>query len=518
MKAERRWRFRTGIVAMLATGALLGLSPCAADELHAYSLDLSQTTVSGISSGAFMAVQFGTAHAATVSGVAATAGGPYFCAGCDSWAGSGVGRVMARCMQGDPAYPAQPITDGDLHDMHAAARAWSARGLNDDVVNLKRQRVWMFHGYNDGIVKRPVSDALQTWYEGFVPAAQIFYKNELRAAHAQISASCADGLAAACNACATTGGTFINSCPDGAAGAPTYDAAGAALQLFYGPLERRSSAALKGQVRAFDQRPYIQRGGKPLNPIRASMAETGYLYVPAECAAGEACRLHVAFHGCEQQAELIGKDFVTSAGFNEWADANRIVVLYPQTAATSAVPITPFNPQGCWDWWGYTDFGYDMPGHFATRDGVQISAVWRMVEQLASGAPGRIASAATPMPELRVIDRAADQVALAWTPVAGSAGYRIYRGEGEHAGAGSFMRAVTAVTVDGPSWVDRGLKPQTIYRYLVRSVDASGAEGASSAQVMVSTGATPPACDPYFSLAKDRVVGRDNKPTNAVCP
>jgi poly(3-hydroxybutyrate) depolymerase len=76
MKAEGRWQFRTGIVAMLAAGTLLGLSPCAADELPAYSLDLSQTTVSGISSGAFMAVQFGTAHAATVSGVAATAGGP----------------------------------------------------------------------------------------------------------------------------------------------------------------------------------------------------------------------------------------------------------------------------------------------------------------------------------------------------------------------------------------------------------------------------------------------------------
>lgn len=518
MTGFARWfgRWLIGAAAVLyLPGGVVGLQ---AAELPSFSLDPEQTTVSGISSGAYMAVQFGTAHASAVSGVAATAGGPYFCAGRDSWAGSGVGKVMARCMQGDPSYPAQTITAANLDDMHAAARAWAARGLNDSTDHLGHQRVWLFHGYNDGIVKRPVVDALQTWYESFVPASQVFYKNELPAAHAQISASCPDGDGATCNACSTTGGTFINRCADGAVGAPSYDAAGAALQLFYGPLTRTPSATLKGQVHEFDQRPFIQRGGTPLTPIRASMAETGYLYVPAECAAGEACRLHVAFHGCQQQAELIGKNFVIHAGFNEWADANRIVVLYPQTAATSAVPITPFNPQGCWDWWGYTDFGYDMPGHYATRDGVQISAIWRMVEKLASGGAVRVSPVATPMPDLRVIDRSADQVALAWTPVAGAAGYRIYRGEGADAGVGGVMHAVTAVTVDGPSWVDRGLQPQTTYRYLVRAVDAGGTEGASSSQLGVSTGATPPACDPYFSLAKDRVVGRNNRPTSAVCP
>ena len=58
--------------------------PLQAAELPAFSLDPDQITVSGISSGAYMAVQFGTAHASAGSGVAATAGGPYFCAGRDS--------------------------------------------------------------------------------------------------------------------------------------------------------------------------------------------------------------------------------------------------------------------------------------------------------------------------------------------------------------------------------------------------------------------------------------------------
>lgn len=61
------------------------------------------------------------------------------------------------------------------------------------------------------------------------------------------------------------------------------------------------------------------------------------------------------------------------AGFNEWAEANRLVVLYPQAKASRMAPL---NPLGCWDWWGYTDEDY------ATRDGAQIKAVQAMVDRL----------------------------------------------------------------------------------------------------------------------------------------
>ncbi len=503
----------TVLVAMLGPVAWVG----AASPLPAYKLDLGQTTVSGISSGAFMAVQFGVAHSATVSGVAATAGGPYFCAGKDSWAGSAVGNAIARCMQGDPSYPAKPITAGDLSNMKASARAWAGRGLIDGIDNLARQHVWLFHGYNDGIVKQPVNDALQAWYGDFVPAAQLFNKDTLRAAHAQISTSCTGAAATGCNPCATTGGTFINACPTGNAGSPLYDAAGAALQLFYGPLTRTAGAELHGQLLEFDQTPYVQRDGKPLSPVRAAMADTGYLYVPATCAAGQPCRLHVAFHGCMQHAGKIGKAFVTGAGFNEWADANRIVVLYPQATDTIPVPLLPsrpLNPQGCWDWWGYNDFGYDMTGHYATKDGVQIAAVWRMVQQLASGGSASVEAAAGAAPLARVIDASAKQVALAWTPVAGATGYRVYRG----AGTGGALQAITASAVTAPSFVDGGLAPASAYRYVVRAVNAAGTEGAASAPVEAKTATAPPACDPYFSLLKNQPVDAHNRPTNAVCP
>ncbi|WP_235580933.1 hypothetical protein [Pseudorhodoferax sp. Leaf265] len=45
----------------------------------------------------------------------------------------------------------------------------------------------------------------------------------------------------------------------------------------------------------------------------------------------------------------MGRTVVDGGGFNRWADTNRLIVLYPQVARSGA---SPFNPKGCWDWWG----------------------------------------------------------------------------------------------------------------------------------------------------------------------
>jgi poly(3-hydroxybutyrate) depolymerase len=110
------------------------------------------------------------------------------------------------------------------------------------------------------------------------------------------------------------------------------------------------------------------------------------VYLPAACARAERCRVHIALHGCRQGQSWIpltpptegglqfGTTFVRHAGYNDWADANRIVVLYPQ-----AVSIPFVNPNGCWDWWGYTG------DHYADRQGVQIRALRAMVDRLGGG-------------------------------------------------------------------------------------------------------------------------------------
>ena len=38
------------------------------------------------------------------------------------------------------------------------------------------------------------------------------------------------------------------------------------------------------------------------------------------------------------------------AAIAEWADGNRLIVLFPQVKATATASI----PAACWDWWGYT--------------------------------------------------------------------------------------------------------------------------------------------------------------------
>ena len=572
MKLE--WNIAAGLTSLCLGGSALAADATPPQALPKLRIDLAETTVSGISSGAYMAVQMGVVKSRLVRGVAATAGGPYMCA-TNGDVGSSTAAV-SRCMQGDPMMP--PAATDRLVDASDGTFTYSfqgkaqrdvermARGQRiDPLGGIGRQAIWVFHGYNDGIVKLPVSQALVGWYTGRhpngrsasgmtarLPASQVFHKDDLNAGHAQISTACTGSH---CNPCDVQGGAFINSCPLPAQ-AP-YDAAGSALQMFYGRLTRTGTDSLGGRFLSFGQQPYLKLiDGK--TPVKASdeiaMGEEGYLYVPKACEDGSTtCRLHIAFHGCMQSATDMGRVtgrrdyFARNAGVNEWADQNRIVVLYPQAMPTNAVSGTalsaavnpmsaprdalgslgqamasydmsrPFNPMGCWDWWGYND---DVParalsgqwpvGSFASSQGVQIAAVWRMAEQLAdpalTGTLARAAATAGPS-EVTVLDRTATQVLLRWEPVQDASGYKVYR----TGGPGSAVASETAQ----PFFADSLLAPQTTYSYVVHAVSKGGEKVLST--VTATTAKAPPACDPYFSLAQNKVVGRDNKPLDKTC-
>ncbi len=93
--------------------------------------------------------------------------------------------------------------------------------------------------------------------------------------------------------------------------------------------------------------------------------------MPSSCGEQPGCRVHIALHGCSQSREAVGDTFVKESGFAEIADSNRLVILFPQVTAGA------YNPEGCWDWWGYT--GLDYLG----KEAPQIAAIWSMVEHLA---------------------------------------------------------------------------------------------------------------------------------------
>jgi poly(3-hydroxybutyrate) depolymerase len=148
-----------------------------------------------------------------------------------------------------------------------------------------------------------------------------------------------------------------------------FDGAGQLLAHLYGELQPATPGKWNREsLVEFDQRPYAQATGS------RSLADTGWLFLPRACSAGT-CRLHVIFHGCKQGTTEIGREFIESAGYLEVAEANDIVLLFPQVAPS----YQPLNAMGCWDYWGYEGETY------AVRRGVQLAAVRAMVADLMDG-------------------------------------------------------------------------------------------------------------------------------------
>ena len=293
-----------------------------------------RVTVSGVSSGGYMAVQAHVALADVVSGVASVAGGPWHCAE------GNVANAIGRCLSGDGV---------NVPDLLAYAYELSASEAIAPVDALASARVWIFHSPDDAVVSPSLSAALAAFYGGFVDASRIEQVTDVAAAHGWPTLE--TGVD-----CGTMGGDFMNACD--------YDTAGVLLAHLYGELEARTEAV--GSLGRVDLSAYFDSG--------SGVAADGFLYVPTSCSDETgACRLHVAFHGCRMGAEFVEDRFARGAGYNEWAEDNRIVVAYPQVAKSA------FNPQGCWDWWGYTGADYDR------RSGKQIAGVAGMIEAFQAG-------------------------------------------------------------------------------------------------------------------------------------
>ena len=80
VRRRRVWVFTA---ATALAGVVAGLAACEAEPerlLPALDAKIDETSVSGISSGAYMAGQFQIAHSRLVTGAAIIAGGPYGCA------------------------------------------------------------------------------------------------------------------------------------------------------------------------------------------------------------------------------------------------------------------------------------------------------------------------------------------------------------------------------------------------------------------------------------------------------
>jgi poly(3-hydroxybutyrate) depolymerase len=433
--------------------------------LPAINADPAQTSISGISSGAFMAIQFTVAWSSTIMGVGAIAGGPYYCAEgnmIDFTGSNAMLEAVGPCMKGPPP---------SLQTAYEETASLAQNGDIDNPSNLRDKKIYLFHGFNDAVVATSVSDAAAAFFRHYAgPGAHnVFYQNTLGAGHSQPILDRANTNQL--NACPTNATPFINQCG--------YDAAGAILQHIYGVLNPRQTGQLTGKMLAFDQRKYTA----PFDPDTFSMGRKGFVYVPHACAAGAACRVHIALHGCLQDYGDIKRLYVDYAGYNEWADTNNIVVLYPQTTKGLGVGTEPLNPKACWDWFAYIHQNED----YVTKNGRQIHALKAMLDALTQGSPPHATAwAATPPQGLTQIDAAATAIDLAWRPVHGATSYRVERASG----SGDFM---PRGTVTGPSFSDSNLSSSTRYRYRIVALRGSD-ESPPSDDISAGTITAPPPC------------------------
>ena len=171
--------------------------------LPALNVDIAETSLSGISSGAFMAVQFQVAHSAIVKGVGIVAGGPYFCS-----QGTILGATTRCSCTLDAAhlFCSVSATSADVPALERATRRFAADHLIDDPIHLAGQRVFIFAGGKDRIVPAPVAAQTAGYYTRLaVPAHNMSTKVLDNAGHTMPTVNYGRG-------CSVTESPYIGKC------------------------------------------------------------------------------------------------------------------------------------------------------------------------------------------------------------------------------------------------------------------------------------------------------------------
>lgn len=367
------------------------------------------------------AVQLHVAHSSTISGVGVFAGQAYHCAVTrfrhDPLFNRSTARTCHRLPFPDPRCSLNasvPVCDGcpsgmtlgydhckaspelvDVDRLVEFAQQQSARGGIDPVRNIADDPLYFYRGTQDTCYTTGAVEATLTFYARLTAAVarldnhssqadrgannRIAYEASVGSNHAQPTRA----YGAPCgghNATASNLYSYIESCG--------YDGAGAVLQHMYG---NRSHTLTEptgegdydpNSLIPFDQTAFWLNGSS-----RASggIADRGYAYVPERCRKSAQspvppCRLHIYHHGCggcwgggaEPGAFYWG--ITHRAGFNEWAEANAIVIIYPSMSAWGVG-----GPSGdcCWDGYGQTGADY------ALKSGAQIRVIRNLIEGVA---------------------------------------------------------------------------------------------------------------------------------------
>jgi hypothetical protein len=365
----------------------------------------SDVSISGVSSGAAMAVEYAVAHSQSIGAVGTIAGPPWGCAD---------GRLSLAtntCMCGRETV--EPKTD--------AARQMAASGKIDSLSSLGKpqalKRSYLFHSPADATVAVQSGRANAAFLSAFTGEdAKVDWGNSAdgsdQAGHGIIAPD-SNNESCQLNGLETT---YVRRCGAednvGKMFHALYDAPGSAFDP-----SKRVNDIPETEVWQFSQKQLIERvtAGSVVAPDLAwfswpwpwwtyssprrqnlDMAENGYIYVPPSCRAlGSSCRVHIALHGCKQNPH----DFAMKAGYNNWAGHYKVIIVYP--AIKPSIPLSeaicqlppvdssidelPYkpNPNGCWDWWGYLDTS-NQKDRYLTKDAPQMLVLGAIIAEVTS--------------------------------------------------------------------------------------------------------------------------------------
>lgn len=357
-----------------------------APPLGVFEVAPGGNSISGLSSGAFMTVQLHLAHSSSFIGAGVVAGGPYRCV--ESFRESAPVAADAYLLNAEYICmaPLTPAVAPDPKRLAALAHQTAAQGLIDPIADFDRQRLYIFTGTRDQVVHQAVVRATHAFYEALgVTSGALAFVDDVPAGHC----------------------IFTDNPEDSPldANRPPYINHGGRMQShdilrhIYGDL-RPSAETSTGELLRFDQTEFLGDGRG-----RSSMGPTGFVYVPPQVMRTKQARgAHIVLHGCKQgygyvdfvngraaideQAPYGGR-YITGTGYNEMADSNGLIMLYPQATGQDAGAVQ--NPDGCWDWWGYSDAGSSAPDYYS-RNAVQIRALHAMLERLCGGPPKGVPS------------------------------------------------------------------------------------------------------------------------------
>lgn len=417
-----------------------------------FSQEKNKFSISGISSGGFMANQMATIYSSEFSGVGTVAGGFYFCAqdylpkkvkqdantigSTNLFLFEPTTKMVSdtlnpfiifqginpetwfRPQKGNPIYLSVAVCMGEPEKAQLPSAVLlknAERKLIDPIAYQKDQKVFIYQGKGDTVLNYKMQDKLKEYYlSNGIPENQIEILTGEGSHNFPTDRN--DGIP-----CEKEEVPYVASCGQ--------NVAGEMLEHLMGKTLNRGHFH-KDHIYLVDQT-NLQNAAQIDKPENEwvqpgeSLAPYGYLYASDKCLkAPGSCKLHVALHGCKmsdsyqesfQEAyqkqvntyKILGmrtkKDwrffsvlpaieekinqygllkFVLDSGYIDYAEANDLMILFPQTWITEKS--YPYNPKGCWDWFGWTGEQY------ATKKGAESKWLMSFIRSIAENPTARI--------------------------------------------------------------------------------------------------------------------------------